>query len=104
MATMEELRAEMERRRAADPLAAARAELERRQAARPGLGQRIRDNLLGDDDPTTQNFGERVGSFLNKAGESMTFGLIGDEASAAVESVLPGVDYETRRDHYRDQE
>lgn len=66
--------------------------------------QRLKENLLGDDDPTTQNFGEKVGSVLNKAGEAMTFGLIGDEASAAVESVLPGVNYADRRDHYRQQE
>lgn len=65
---------------------------------------RRRDNIIGDDDPTTQNLGEKVGSFLNKGGESMTMGLIGDEASAAVESLLPGVDYAGRRDHYRQQE
>lgn len=69
-----------------------------------GIGQRIKENLLGDDDPTTQNMGEKVGSFLNKAGEAMTFGLIGDEASAAVESMVPGVNYADRRDHYRNQE
>lgn len=68
------------------------------------LGTRLWENIVGDDDPTTQNTGEKIGSFLNKAGESLTFGLIGDEASAAAESLLPGVDYETRRDHYRDQE
>lgn len=64
----------------------------------------VKDNTLGDDDPTTQNFGEKVGTAINKAGEAMTFGLIGDEVSAAVESVVPGVDYATRRDHYRDQQ
>lgn len=69
-----------------------------------GFGQTIRDNLLGDDDPTTQNFGERVGTFLNKAGESATFGLIGDEASAAVESLAPGVSFDDRLQHHRDQE
>ncbi|AUQ64436.1 hypothetical protein [Phaeobacter inhibens] len=69
-----------------------------------GLGQTIWENLVGDDDPTTQNLGEKVGSFLNKAGESMTMGVIGDEASAAVESLMPGVNYEDRRDHYRQQE
>lgn len=68
------------------------------------LGIRLWENIVGDDDPTTQNTGEKIGSFLNKAGESLTFGLIGDEASAAAESLLPGVEYETRRDHYRDQE
>lgn len=67
-------------------------------------GQTLKENLLGDDNPTTQNFGEKIGTFLNKAGESMTFGLVGDEASAAVESLAPGVDYEDRRDHYRNQE
>lgn len=68
------------------------------------FGQRAKEFFLGDDDPTTQNAGEKIGSFLNKAGEAMTFGLVGDEASAAVESVLPGVSYEGRRDHYRQQE
>lgn len=74
------------------------------EAAPKSFGQKVKENLLGDDDPTTQNFGEKVGTFLNKAGESMTFGLVGDEAGAAVESIVPGVDYEERRDHYRDQE
>jgi hypothetical protein len=68
------------------------------------FGQSVWENIVGDDDPNTQNFGERLGSFLNKAGESMTMGLVGDEASAAVESLVPGLDYEGRRDHYRQQE
>lgn len=72
--------------------------------ARPSAGQRVREFFLGDDDLTTQNTGEKIGTFLNKAGESLTFGLVGDEASAAVESLVPGVDYDTRRDHYRQQE
>ncbi|SLN74731.1 hypothetical protein ROJ8625_04089 [Roseivivax jejudonensis] len=88
---------------------AAIREAERRvdggQRAEPkGMGQVIRENVFGDDDPTTQNTGERIGSFLNKAGEAMTFGLIGDETSAAVESIAPGVNYADRRDHYRQQE
>lgn len=74
------------------------------QAEPKSFGQTLRENLLGDDDPTTQNFGEKVGTALNKAGEAMTFGLIGDEASAAVESLAPGVNYADRRDHYRQQE
>lgn len=73
-------------------------------AAPKSLGQTLRENLLGDDDPTTQNTGEKIGSALNKAGEALTFGLVGDETAAAVESVLPGVDYADRRDHYRQQE
>ena len=65
--------------------------------------QAIWENVVGDNDPTTQNAGEKLGSFLNKAGEAMTFGLVGDEASAGVESLM-GADYEQRRDHYRMQE
>lgn len=64
----------------------------------------LRENLVGDKDPNTQNFGEKVGSVLNKAGEAMTFGLVGDEASAAVESLIPGVNYNDRLAHYRGQE
>ena len=64
----------------------------------------LKENVMGDNDPNTQNFGEKLGSVLNKAGESMTFGLIGDEASAAAESMLPGVKYDDRLKHYRDQE
>jgi hypothetical protein len=73
-------------------------------AAPKSMGQNVKEFFLGDDDPNTQNMGEKIGSFLNKGGEAMTFGLIGDETSAAVESMLPGVDYEDRRDHYRTQE
>lgn len=62
------------------------------------------NNVVGDDDPDSQNLGERIGSVLHKGGESMTFGLVGDEASAAVESLAPGVNYADRRDHYRQQE
>ncbi|MEO1346422.1 MAG: hypothetical protein AAFV74_19955 [Pseudomonadota bacterium] len=67
-------------------------------------GQVLKENLIGDNDPTTQNFGEKVGSFLNKAGESFFLGTVGDETSARLESALSGVDYEQRRDHYRQQE
>lgn len=70
-----------------------------------GVMGTIRDNLLGDNDPNTQNFGERVGSTLNKAGEAMTFGLIGDEASAAVAGAIPGgMNYDERLDFERQQE
>jgi len=64
----------------------------------------VYNNVVGDDDPNSQNLGEKIGSALNKGGESMTFGLVGDEASAAAESMLPGVNYADRRDHYRQQE
>ncbi|WP_171232165.1 hypothetical protein [Ruegeria sp. HKCCA4812] len=64
---------------------------------------RVKDNVIGVDDGVMST-GEKIGTFLNKGGESLTLGVVGDEASAAVESLIPGVDYETRRDHYREQE
>lgn len=67
-------------------------------------GQTLKENLLGDNDPTTQNLGEKIGSLLNMGGESMTFGLVGDEASAAVESALGIGNYDERLQHYRDQQ
>jgi hypothetical protein len=73
-------------------------------ASPKGWGQTIKENLLGDDDPNTQNWGEYIGSALNKGGEAMTFGLAGDESSAAVESALGIGDYDTRRQHYQQQE
>ena len=68
-------------------------------------GQTIKENIFGDDDDTTQNFGETVGSLLNKGGESMTLGLVGDEASAAAAHLIPGgQDYGERLAFERGQE
>lgn len=44
----------------------------------------MRKHVLPDDDPTTHNAGETIAAAINKAGEAATFGLIGDEADAAV--------------------
>lgn len=85
----------------------AQAFMQQRTSA-PEAGQGIaagaREFFLGDDDPNTQNLGERIGTMLNTGGEALTFGLLGDEANAAIESAIPGVSYEDRRDHYRQQE
>lgn len=70
----------------------------------PGLWQTLKDNVFGDNDPNSQNFGEKVGSALNKAGEAMTFGLIGDEAGAAADAALGIGSYDNRLQHYRQQE
>ena len=79
----------------------------------PSMGQRVKEFFLGDNDPNTQNLGEKIGTTLNKAGEAMTFGLIGDEASAAVAgtgaALVPGGKgfqeaYADRRDFERQQE
>lgn len=67
-------------------------------------GNWFQRNILPDDDPTSMNAGEKAAAFLNKAGESMTFGLIGDEADAAVASLLPGVNYEDRLADNRQRE
>lgn len=91
-------------------LAKARARMAQMQAqgetpAEKSFGQILKENLLGDDDDTTQNFGEKVGTFLNKAGESLTFGLVGDEASAAAAAAIPGGrDYGERLAFERGQE
>lgn len=78
-----------------------------------GVGTRLWENIVGDNDPTTQNTGEKIGSLLNMAGESMTMGLIGDEASAAVAgagaAMIPGgkdfgAAYADRRDFERNQQ
>lgn len=73
---------------------------------RKGLGQRIWENVVGDNDPTTQNFGEKVGTALNMAGEAMTFGLIGDEVGGAIDParLVTGETAGERRDFYRGQQ
>ena len=72
-------------------LAAAAAKAARKKKS---LGTRLWENIAGDNDPTTQNTGERIGTLLNMAGETMTMGLGGDEANAALvglgAAVVPG--------------
>lgn len=70
-----------------------------------GIGQNVKEFFLGDDDPTTQNTGEKIGTWLNKAGEAMTFGLAGDEANAAIAGAIPGgMSYDERLAFDRQQE
>lgn len=68
------------------------------------MGTAFRENLFGDDDPSTMNFGETLAAGLNNAGEALTYGLLGDEAAGRVDSWLGRGTYEERRDFYRDQE
>ncbi|MGR3525059.1 MAG: hypothetical protein ACU0CT_03555 [Paracoccaceae bacterium] len=77
------------------------------------LGKQAWELLVGDDDDTTQNFGEKVGTLLNMGGEAMTAGLIGDEASGVAAgigaAIVPGGKgfqeaYEGRRDFERQQQ
>lgn len=64
----------------------------------------MRDNVMGDSDPTTLNRGEMTAAALNKAGEAMTLGLVGDEAAGAFDAATGRGDYTERRDFYRSQE
>ena len=72
----------------------------------PGLanvGRVVRDNLMGDGDDTTFNTGEKIGQMLNNAGESLTLGVVGDEATAAVSAAMGG-DYDQSLQASRDSQ
>lgn len=73
-------------------------------APRGGFMQTIRDNLLGDNDDTTMNTGEKIGQFMENMGESMTFGLVGDEARAGFQSLRRGTSYGDELARNRQQE
>lgn len=66
--------------------------------------QKFKKNWLPDDDPNSHNRGEKVAAAINKAGEAMTFGLIGDEADAWAKSKLGGGSYEDELAKNRQQE
>lgn len=63
----------------------------------------IVDNVVGRDDGVT-SYGESLGTWLNRGGETMTLGLVGDEASAAVTGMLPGRSYDSEMERYRQNE
>lgn len=60
--------------------------------------------FLGDNDPNTMNAGERLGQALNAGGESMTLGLVGDEADAAARSLINGQGYDANLQRARERE
>lgn len=68
-----------------------------------GIGAMLYDNVVGSDDGV-QSWGEDLGTWLNRGGETMTLGLVGDEASAAAYSALPGRTYEGELDRFRTNE
>lgn len=76
------------------------------QSSQPSrsFGAAIYDNVIGDHNDGVESYGEKIGTWLNRAGESMTLGLIGDEASAAITGMLPGRDYEGELKRYRANE
>lgn len=80
----------------------------RRAEAQPakdrGVGQVLYDNLVGDSTDGVTSYGESLGTWLNRAGESMTLGVVGDEASAAATGMLPGRSYDDELARYRQNE
>ena len=68
-----------------------------------GVMDVIKDNVIGVDDGV-QSYGESLGTWLNRAGETMTLGTVGDEASAAAYSMLPGRTYEGELERFRANE
>lgn len=69
-----------------------------------GFGQRLYDNIIGDPTDGVQSTGEALGTWLNRGGESMTLGLVGDEVSAAATGMLPGRSYVNELSRYRQNE
>lgn len=94
-----------------------RAEAERtgqtRPQARPDAAQgpqadmslwgRLKDNVIGVDDGV-MSVGEKIATGLNIGGESLTLGLIGDEAAAVADSAMGRGSYEDRLAVRRGQE
>jgi len=68
------------------------------------MGQAIYDNVIGNPKDGVQSFGESLGTWLNRAGESMTLGVVGDEASAAAYGALPGRSYNSELARFRGNE
>lgn len=86
-----------------NPAAAYEAEQARRAENRT-WGQALYDNVIGDPTDGVQSYGESLGTWLNRAGETMTLGTVGDEASAAAYSALPGRTYEGELARFRGNE
>lgn len=64
---------------------------------------RVKDNLIGVDD-AIMSPGEKVATALNKGGESLTLGVVGDEAAALADSVVGRGSYDERLEKYRADE
>ena len=69
-----------------------------------GFGAALYDNVVGNPNDGVKSYGESLGTWLNRGGESMTLGTVGDEASAAVTGMLPGRSYGGELDRYRKNE
>lgn len=63
----------------------------------------VLDNVVGLDNGVMSP-GEKLGTALNNAGESMTLGVVGDEAAAAFDAALGRGSYDERLQFYRDNQ
>lgn len=93
-----------------EALKAALLERAKREKARRAAPQadmsftgRLKDNIFGVDDGVMSP-GEKIGTALNTAGESMTLGVVGDEAAAAADSLVGRGNYNDRLQKYRSDE
>ena len=101
--SVEAAKAELARRQ---NIAAAKAEMARRQSqpeADMSFMGRLKDNVIGVDDGVMST-GEKVATALNKGGESLTLGIVGDEAAAAADAAIGRGGYDERLEHHRANE
>ncbi|WP_395542717.1 hypothetical protein [Neotabrizicola sp. sgz301269] len=76
-------------------------------APQPGqqtVGEAIYGNVVGNPDDGITNTGEALRTWLRRAGETMTLGVIGDEAHAILSSKLTGRDYDAELARLRKEE
>lgn len=112
MATYEELIAAARKQDAAGNTADAKrlAQMALRMKEQPapaperGILDVVYDNIVGNPNDGVTSYGESLGTWLNRGGESMTAGLVGDEASALATGMLPGRTYEDELARYRANE
>lgn len=83
-----------------DPATALDAE----RAKNRTVGQAIYDNVIGDPNDGVQSIGESIGTWINRAIETGTLGLVGDEAAAAAGSAVLGRDYDAELNRFRSNE
>jgi hypothetical protein len=103
--TAEQYRAAAKKALAAGDTAAAQRLIAAGRAASPvpdkGIWQTLKENVIGDNDPSTMNAGEKLGTLLNMGGNALTFGLVGDEAAAAADSLIGRGGYDDQLAKYR---
>lgn len=68
-----------------------------------GIPERLADNLIGLDNGV-MSAGEQVAAALNSGGESMTFGVVGDEAAGQFDEMIGRGLADERTQFYRDQQ